>query len=379
MRRGADARRLDRRCAGAALTSAARTRGARAARELALLRLVAQGLAGDGLDSPQAAAERLLCLQAQDYWSGLASVAVRCGIGLDQVEAAFDAGSIVRAWPLRGTLHLLAAHDLPWLRELLGPRQLALASLREERLGLDADTLERAAAVALEALGTGPQSRAELNRAWSAAGVDASGQRSYHLIWHLAHRGTLVLGPTRAGRHMFVRCDRWLPEAASIPRHDALARLALRYFSGHGPATPADLTRWANLTAADTRRAVAASRGDLSTLTVDGTEYLLGPTTEDTLAGCRAQAQAVFALPHFDELLLGYRDRNPTLPAERDIDVFANRNGLPARTILYRGQVIATWSRGGRRTGAAVEVQPLVPATGAVLGRATRKAAKIVD
>ncbi len=117
----------------------------------------------------------------------------------------------------------------------------------------------------------------------------------------------------------------------------------------------------------------------MTTLTVGGVEYLLGPETQDTLAGCRGQAEAVFALPHFDELLLGYRDRNPTLPPERDINVFANRNGVPARTILHKGQVIATWTRPRRGSGDTVELTPLVSAPAALMSRAAAKAAEIAD
>jgi hypothetical protein len=360
----------------------------RATRELALLRLVAQGIAGPRLSSPLAVAERLLCLQAQDYWSGLASVAVRSRCSLADVEAAFDAGGIVRAWPLRGTLHLLAAQDLAWLRELLAPRQLAGAALREQRLGLNPALIARAADVVIDTLtADGPGSRAELNRAWARAGVDSSGERSYHLIWHLAHAGTIVLGPTRGGQQLFALTEQWIGAAGAaggeggtgggLTREAALELLARRYFSGHGPATAADLTRWANLTAADTRQAIAAARRSLSVLSLDGVEYLLGPDTADLLAGCRRQAGEVIALPHFDELLLGYRDRGPTLPPERDIDVFANRNGVPARTIVHRGQVIAAWRRPKRASGAEVEIRPLVAATGAVLGRAADKAAEI--
>jgi Winged helix DNA-binding domain len=347
-------------------------------RELALLRLVAQGLGGVGLEAPRAVAERLLCLQAQDYWSGLASVAARCGTGLAEVEAAFDAGHIVRAWPLRGTLHLLAPEDLGWLRELLAPRQLAGAALREGRLGLDRKLIARATSVVAEALTTdGPCSRAELNRAWAAAGIDSSGVRSYHLIWHLAHAGTIVLGPTRDGQQLFALSAEWLQSCPSIAREDALALLARRYFTGHGPATAADLTRWANLTAADTRQAVGGARAELATLTVAGVECLLGVETQDTLSGCRKQAEAVIALPHFDELLLGYRDRSPTLPPERDINVFANRNGVPAPTIVHKGQVIATWKRPKKASGAAAVVTPVIPATGSVLRRAAIRAGEI--
>lgn len=354
-------------------------RGARAQRELALLRLVAQGFAGARVETPQAAAERLLCMQAQDYWSGLASVSVRCRIHLGDVQAAFDAGAIVRAWPLRGTLHLLAARDLPWLRELLAPRQLSLAALREARLGLDAATIERATEVAVAALAAGPRSRAELTRDWAASNIEVSGQRSYHLIWHLAHAGTLVLGPTRGGHQLFALSERWLPVVATLPRSDALALLGRRYFTGHGPATAADLARWANLTAADTRRAIDSVRGQLATLSVQGEEYLLAGDTQDLLAGDRRRAGEILALPHFDELLLGYRDRRSTLPPARDVDVFANRNGVPARTIIHRGQVIATWSRSPSRSGPAVELRPLIPVPEAALDRAASRAAELLS
>ena len=352
-------------------------RHARATRELALLRLVAQGLAGPRPASPAAAAQRVLCLQAQDYWSGLASVAVRCGAGLDQVQSGFDTGQIVRAWPLRGTLHLLDAADLNWMRELLAPRQLNGATLREAREGISDALVEQAAAVAAEALSASPMSRAELNAAWAAAGLDTSGQRSYHLIWHLAHSGTLVFGPTRDGQHLLAFAPAWLPPSRSLERDEALGQLALRYFGGHGPATLTDLTRWANITIADARRAVAAAGSELATVTVGDSEYLLGNDTEDVLAGARRQAQAVLALPHFDELLLGYRDRDPTLPPERDLNVFANRNGVPAPTIIHRGQVIATWKRPQKGSRRAVEVTPLVPVTAAVLSEAASRAAAI--
>jgi hypothetical protein len=351
---------------------------ASASRELALLRLVAQGLAGPRLDSPHAVAQRLLCMQAQDYWSGLASVAVRTGGGLDQAEAAFDAGLIVRSWPLRGTVHLLAAEDLTWLRELLAPRQLNAARLRAAREGLDAELLDKAASVATEAIAAGgPRSRTELNKAWAAAGIDASGQRSYHVIWHLAHLGSLVFGPTHNGQQLFVSAAQWLPPSPRIDREAGLRRLALRYFAGHGPATVADLARWANLTLTDARQSVAAARGELATFEIDAAEYLLGTETEDVLAGCRREAEAVFALPHFDELLLGYRDRSSTLPLERDLNVFANRNGVPAPTIIYRGQVIATWKRPRKGSSAAVETTAVAAASAAVLGRGAAKAAEI--
>ena len=123
-----------------------------AQREIALLRLVAQGVAGSRRDSPERTARRLLCLQAQDYWSGVASVALRSGTSIAAVEAAFNAGTLVRGWPLRGTLHLVGASDLGWLRELLAGRELAAAARLEARLGIDSHLLGRAERIAVETL-----------------------------------------------------------------------------------------------------------------------------------------------------------------------------------------------------------------------------------
>jgi len=351
-------------------------------REIALLRLVAQGLAGPARsnrrDSPLDAVRRLLCLQAQDYWSGVASVAVRSGTGIAGVEAALNAGLVVRAWPLRGTLHLVAADDLGWLRELLAGRQLAAAAPREAQLGIDAPLLGRAERIAVDILSTrGPSTRAELTAAWQADGIDTGGQRGYHLIWHLAHAGTVVFGPVRNGQQLLVLTGPLAAASAGLTREEALETLARRYFEGHGPAIPDDLRRWANLTVADTKRAVAAARPHLAAVTVADTEYLLGPGTRDELAGCRAEARDVIALPGFDELLFGYRDRVATLPEDRSALVFPHSNGIPCCTVIVDGQVAATWRRPAKRDKEAVEITPLVPLGEEVVQAAARRAQAI--
>ena len=347
-------------------------------RDLALLRLVAQGVVGSRRAAPAVAVQRLLCLQAQDYRSGLASLLARGAAGVAEVEATFDAGTVVRAWPLRGTLHLVGANDLGWLRQLLAPRELAAAAAREARLGITTRLLDQAEHVAVELLsGSGPSSRAELTAAWQDRGIDTADQRGYHLIWHLTQTGTLCFGPVRKGQQLLVLADRWIPASAVPARGDALGTVARRYFDSHGPATSADLARWANLTVADTQAAVDAARPHLATITVDGVDYLLGPTTQDELATCRKEAAGVVVLPGFDELLFGYRDRTPTLPDDRAAAVFPHANGSPSPTVLVGGQVVATWKRPAKRSTGAVEITPLVPISPSVKRAAEAKASAV--
>jgi hypothetical protein len=110
---------------------------------------------------------------------------------------------------------------------------------------------------------------------------------------------------------------------------------------------------------------------------VDGAEYLLGPDTQDELASCREQAQDVIALPGFDEMLFGYRDRTPTLPDDMSAHVFPHRNGIPSCTVIVNGQVAATWRRPKKRPGEINEITPLVPLTEQVVRSAARKASAL--
>jgi DNA glycosylase AlkZ-like len=349
-----------------------------AQREIALLRLVAQGVAGSRRDSPQRTVQRLLCLQAQDYWSGVASVALRSGTSIAAVEATLNAGAVVRGWPLRGTLHLVGASDLGWLRDLLAGRELAAAARLEARLGIDTHLLGRAERIAVETLSSeGPSTRAELTAAWQAGGIDTSSQRGYHLIWHLAHTGAVYFGPVRNGQQLLALGRQKTHAPPGLTRGEALMTLARRYFDSHGPATPADLARWANLTTADTRLAVAAARPHLAALTVDDTEYLLAPDTQDELASCRKQAQDVVALPGFDEMIFGYRDRSATLPDDRSAHVFPHRNGIPSCTVIVNGQVAAIWRRVAKRPRETNEITPLVPLTEQIMRSAARKASAL--
>src|SRR3954447_5385082 len=124
--------------------------------ELAQLRMAAQRLVGPRAATPAEAVRWLLAVQAQDLPGALTSVALRTTGGTrGAVEAALDAGEVVRSWPMRGTLHLVAAEDLGWLRELCVPRVMGGFAARRERLGLTDADAERAGDLASKALSGG--------------------------------------------------------------------------------------------------------------------------------------------------------------------------------------------------------------------------------
>lgn len=344
-------------------------------REVALLRVVAQRLAGPRLPSPVEAVRWATCLQAQDLPGALTSVALRtAGRSRDAVVAALDSGEIVRSWPMRGTLHLVVAEDLPWLLRLLAPRVVRSSTSRRSGLGLDQRQLELGRELAVAALEGGRSlTRAELFDRWQQGGLSTTGQRGVHVLNHLAKTGTLVLGPTAGKEQHVVLVDEWIPHPRDLHGDQALGELALRYFASHGPAPVTDLTHWAKLTVAQTATAVALARPHLGVLDVGGTEHLLDPSTPDLLAAARAEAEGVLLLPGFDELVLGHRDRRAQLDPAHAGKVVPGGNGVFRPTVLHAGRVVGTWTRTGRGDRSQLAAEPFTffaPEVQAALPRA---------
>ncbi len=328
--------------------------------EVALLRLAAQRIAGPRPKTPAEAVRRLVAVQGQDLPGALLSVALRTAAGTRaDVEAALDAGEVVRSWPMRGTLHLVAAEDLPWMIGLLGPRVLAGAPARRAQLGITDDSIERARLLAVDALTGGKRlQRRELLAALADGGVEITGQRGYHLLWYLSQTATLCLGPMADGEQSFVLMDEWLPGPRQLAAEEALAELAGRFFRGHGPATVKDLARWAGLRVTESRSGLAAALPELARLEVDGVEYFLDPETPDVLAACREEARGTFLLPGFDEFVLGYGDRSAVLdPAFAD-RIVPGGNGVFRPTVVSDGRIVGTWAWAGRGAERTVTATP---------------------
>lgn len=316
--------------------------------EVALLRIVAQRLAGPRCASPADAVRLLTAVQAQEFRGAVTSVALRTAQGTAAaVEAALDAGEVVRSWPMRGTLHLVAAEDLGWLLDLTAAHVVARTGPRHAELDIDTALLERARELTVDALGGGRcLARSALLGVWEGAGIATGGQRGYHLLVHLAQTGTVCGGPVGAGREPeFVLVDEWVRAPRRLERDEALAELCLRYLRGHGPATAKDLAAWTKLPAADVRTGLGAARPRLEEVDVDGVEHLLDPATPALLDAHRAEAQGVFLLPGFDEFVLGYRDRSAVLAPEFAERICPGRNGVFASTVVADGRIVGTWKR----------------------------------
>jgi hypothetical protein len=304
-------------------------------------RLAAHRLASPPFADPAAAVLCLGAVQAQDYLGALWALGLRTrGAAEADVERALAGRSILRTWSMRGTLHFVPAADAGWMVRLLAPRALARAAARERQLGLDARLFGRARDALVAALEGGRRlTREAAYRVLEDARVPAAGQRGIHLLSRLAQEGLLCFGPRQGKQQTFVLLDEWVPPRAArrLEREEALAELARRYFTGHGPARPEDLAWWSGLAAADAREALALAAPSLSRDVVDGETFWSGRRPP---RAARPGAP-MHLLPPFDEWLVGYRERGEVLdPAHR-----SRVHALLSPIVVHQGRVVGTWRR----------------------------------
>ena len=325
--------------------------------DLTAHRLQRLGLAKPDFDTPEAVVSWLGAVQAQDWYGSLWAVGSRMRTATEStIEQAIADGSIVRTWPMRGTLHFVAAADVRWMLQLLAPRVVAANRARIERdFGLDEVTLKRSRKIVEKALREGkPIARGELYAALDAGGIDSARMRGIHVTGWLAHHGVICGGPRVGRQPTFVLLDAWVAPTPAKTRDEALHALALRYFRSHGPATAQDLAWWSGLTVKDAQLAAALAEPELRVLDVAGKRYLHG---NDDPSFETKPTTGVHLLAPFDEYLVGYRDRSAAVEPALSRQVIGI-NGLVNASVLVDGKVVGTWKRVLGRDGVSIELAP---------------------
>jgi hypothetical protein len=327
-------------------------------RDLLRRRLANQRLVGAPPASAAEVVAWLGAVQAQDYAGAKWGVGLRLPQATDSaLDRAFDAGAIVRTHVLRPTWHFVAPADLRWLLELTGPRVKARVRPVERRLGLDDDLFRQANAVIARALaGGGSLTRDELATALRGAGVDVPGPAMVHVLGHAELDGLVCSGPRRGKQHTYALLEARVPPGRKRSRDEAVAELAGRYFTSHGPATLGDFAWWSGLTLADARRGVAALGSGLLAEQVNGLEYWLVPGDAPA-----PFADALCLLPNYDEYTVAYRDRDVYFDAARA----PARPGRPSvpfdHAVVSDGRVLGFWRRTLGRDAVAVDVDLFEP------------------
>ena len=209
------------------------------------------------------------------------------------------------------------------------------------KLELDDRVLAKGRAVIERALAGGAHlTRTELAATLARAGVAASGIRLAYLVMYAELEQVICSGPRRGRQSTYALLADRVPPAPSLDRDEALATLARRYFTSHGPATLRDLVWWSGLKVADARLGIELAGSAIVSAPRNGLTYWFAEGTLSRSAQSRTRATGgAFLLPNYDEYLIAYRDRGTVAP---------RAGAPPARALLpyhlvLDGRVVGSW------------------------------------
>jgi hypothetical protein len=298
-------------------------------RDIVAQRLNRQLLAGNALASPEAVVAHFGAIQAQDYLGSIWAIGLRTIDATEaDIERAVAERRIVRCWPMRGTLHFVAATDVRWMLDFLAPRMLQRHRNRLERdFELDRRTMKRARTIVERALRGGTAvTRNAIYELLNEGGIQTGASRGLHILFTLSLEQIVCFGPRHGKQPTFVLYDEWLPAMKPKTADEALGDLTRRYLGSHGPASPADFAWWSGVTMREAKEGFAMAG--------DGAAIDQAPRSKTT----------VHLLPTFDEYTVAYKDRNAVLATEHARHVYVG-GGMIHAIVVVNGVVAGGWKR----------------------------------
>ena len=232
---------------------------------------------------------------------------------------------------MRGTLHLVAAEDLPLMLAIFAPLHLARGQRRLTELGLPPELAERSTEEAAAILAEdGPLTRHELAARLRDRGVpaEARGQAPIHVVRRAALAGVLCEVGVRGREELYGAID-----PGPLPDRDtALVELARRYAAVARARHPRGLRRLVRPPGRRRPRRLGRPPGRRRPRRRAEPDPPAGEPPEGPLR----------LLPAYDEWLLGWASRDLVVAPEHARRV-APGGGIIRPVAIADGRVVATW------------------------------------
>jgi uncharacterized protein YcaQ len=284
-------------------------------------------------------------------------------------EALWVKKTLVRAWTVRGTIHVIPAGDFPLWMAALGSRPYWESREWLERQGITAKEAIAAFDAVVGAVGTKGSTRAEI--ADAAAGrlgkkfrpKIASGWGE--LLAPAMYMGKLCFGPTVGANVTFVRADDWVGKPRPIDAHEAWRELVRRFLQAYGPTTLEGLARWFGLKPAVALSILRSVEPDAAAITVEGRKAWTFPRGR---AMPRRQSSSVRLLAQYDCYVIGSHPRETIIDERARTQIRSYKRGqwegaVGVPVLLVDGVVSGVWERRDRGGRIEIGVQPAVKLT----------------
>ncbi len=297
-------------------------------------------------------------MQAQDFPMSKWAVGLRLPHSTEsEVEAVFNRGEILRTHLMRPTWHLVSADDIYWMLELTAPQIKSQCKSRNRDLGLTTDVLSASRKVLEKALrGNQALTRDEIGNHLNQSGITPEGQRLPHILMEAEIESLICSGPVIAKKQTYMLLEERVPKKNLLHKEEALALLAKKYFSSHGPATLADFIWWSGLRISDARKALEINQSTLISAEIDNETYWF---TEPAF-NQPPLPDSVYLLPAFDEYFIAYRNRSAAITLDHHTKAISN-NGVFRPILVVNGQISGLWKRTFTKNSVVIELDHFRP------------------
>jgi len=285
-------------------------------------------------------------------------------------EALYRDKTLVKAWCMRGTLHIIPSEDLPIYNKAL--KRMWFEHHGRFMHAPDWPSIEERKKLIypkiLEALAQKPLKRKELNAKVRLLLKDDSKpyQRLFSawggILKETGYEGLTVHAEPNEREACFARLDKWLPHINlnRIDEDEAKEKLLIKYLHGYGPASSQDFVLWSGLMAGETRKAIENSAALLEEVEIEGAKGQFWMLKEDfkLLDSMSLDEKASpCLLPKFDSFVLGHKDRTRIIRGEYMKHVF-RKAGDVAATLLINGHIVGAWRQKKTKNSLEVTITP---------------------
>ncbi|MBP3270158.1 MAG: AlkZ family DNA glycosylase [Bacteroidales bacterium] len=315
-------------------------------------RLLSQQLICPIFKDPSEVVSWFGAIQAQDYRAMRRAVVMRTSKpSLMAFKQAFDDGRIIRAHLLRCTWQLVSPEDFGWMRLLCYDKALATMNGWTKSLGFAFGGKEKYQALSIieKTVGDlGETTEDVIGEALKRGGIPEE-----HLVYNhqlrMAELEGIVCSGALGPRNTYRLVSERVPNIPEIPREDALALLARKYFRSHSPATLEDFVWWSGLNVRDCQKGITALGGELFSERWKGRNFFIHK--DFRTRGFRSGTLRF--LPAYDEYLIGYKSRDVVL--DPGLAHYAhNDHGIFRPVVALDGEIVGNWKPSAKDGGVTI-------------------------
>ncbi len=323
-------------------------------KDIVKARLINQQIAGTKFKTVKEIVGWMGAMQAQDFNMVKWAVGIRLpGSTEKMIEAAINSGEIIRTHILRPTWHFVLSEDIYWMIELAAPRLKTSLKARWKSMGLTETVFTKSNKVLEKALSDGKHlTREELKIKLEKEKIQTRDQRIVHLLFRAELEGIVCSGSIKDKKQNYALLKERVPKPKTLNKEEALAKLAYKYFSSHGPATLQDFVWWSGLLAADARQALQMVKSEFISEKIGEQIYWFA----NSFSFFNTNKKSIYLLPAYDEFIISYKDRSATIPVEEQKKAISN-NGIFRPTIVINGQVAGLWKRTMKEDKIIIEIK----------------------